>query len=192
MFQTVKSVVDIVDVARHYGLDPDRKGWCRCPFHGEKTASFHLYNQRYRCFGCGASGDAIDLVAAMRNEDPLEAVRELNAVLGLGIDLDAPVDTTELAKARAERERRERFKRWRGETVRIISDHHRDLHRTIVHGAANSAAEISDRCARALVEIAQVEYYANLSAFGEEDEVRAAAPVLDAVVNRIKRGEGKA
>lgn len=31
----------------------------RCPFHNEKTASFRVHEHYYKCFGCGASGDAI-------------------------------------------------------------------------------------------------------------------------------------
>src|SRR5688500_20206610 len=33
--------------------------WACCPFHGEKTPSFHCEDRkgRYHCFGCGASGD---------------------------------------------------------------------------------------------------------------------------------------
>lgn len=36
----------------------------KCPFHEEKTGSFHLYedSNRYHCFGCQSSGDVIDLV----------------------------------------------------------------------------------------------------------------------------------
>ena len=188
LFQTVKEAVDITEAARRYGLDPDRKGWCCCPFHNEKTASFHLHNQRYRCFGCNASGDVIDLVAGIRGIDPLEAVRELNAAFGLGIDLDAPVDAAARASARAEREKRERFKRWREETTRTISGRYRDLHLAIVHGATSDrAAGVSDRCARAMTEIEQIEYYFNIAAFGEDDEVRQAAPVLNAVAARIRK-----
>lgn len=34
-----------------------------CPFHQEKTGSFHVYEKdnRYKCFGCGERGDSIDL-----------------------------------------------------------------------------------------------------------------------------------
>ena len=48
---------DIVDVVGDYvNLTP--KGgsyWGLCPFHGEKTASFHVLPDRqlYHCFGCG-------------------------------------------------------------------------------------------------------------------------------------------
>ena len=33
-----------------------------CPFHGEKTPSFYVYDDHYHCFGCGAHGDAITFV----------------------------------------------------------------------------------------------------------------------------------
>ena len=33
-----------------------------CPFHGEKTPSFYVYDDHYHCFGCGAHGDAIGFV----------------------------------------------------------------------------------------------------------------------------------
>ena len=33
-----------------------------CPFHGEKTPSFYVYDDHYHCFGCGAHGDAISFV----------------------------------------------------------------------------------------------------------------------------------
>src|SRR5262249_4868705 len=31
-----------------------------CPFHPDEVPSLHIYNDHYRCFGCGASGDAVD------------------------------------------------------------------------------------------------------------------------------------
>jgi DNA primase len=31
----------------------------RCPFHREKTPSFHVYPDHFHCYGCGAHGDAI-------------------------------------------------------------------------------------------------------------------------------------
>lgn len=42
--------------------------WAPCPFHEEKTASFHVVpeNQFYKCFGCGVAGGVIDFV--MRHE----------------------------------------------------------------------------------------------------------------------------
>ncbi|WP_299078749.1 VapE domain-containing protein [uncultured Paraglaciecola sp.] len=49
--------------------------WACCPFHGEKTSSFHIFpsNQsaiyKYHCFGCGASGDVIDYAQELYGTD---------------------------------------------------------------------------------------------------------------------------
>ncbi|HEU4338677.1 MAG TPA: DNA primase [Planctomycetota bacterium] len=62
----VKNAVDIVEVVSGY-LPLKRKSgsyWAPCPFHEEKTASFHVVPDRqfYKCFGCGASGGVIDFI----------------------------------------------------------------------------------------------------------------------------------
>ena len=47
-----------------------------CPFHTEKTPSFHVYpDNSYHCFGCGAHGDVIDFVAGIEHIEPAEAIR---------------------------------------------------------------------------------------------------------------------
>lgn len=53
--------------------------WGCCPFHGEKTASFKIdpATQLYKCFGCGASGDAFGWVMRTENLEFLDAVRVL-------------------------------------------------------------------------------------------------------------------
>jgi DNA primase len=50
-----------------------------CPFHGEKTPSFHVHPQRgfYYCFGCGAKGDAITFVREAERLEFPEAVAYL-------------------------------------------------------------------------------------------------------------------
>ena len=35
---------------------------CKCPFHNEKTPSFHVNKEYYKCFGCGKGGDAIQFL----------------------------------------------------------------------------------------------------------------------------------
>lgn len=49
--------------------------FCNCIFHDEKTPSLAFFNStnRYKCFGCGASGDIIDLVRYLENIDFEEA-----------------------------------------------------------------------------------------------------------------------
>ena len=42
----------------------------KCPYHTEKTESFHVYaNNTYHCFGCGKHGDVLDLYAHLNNLD---------------------------------------------------------------------------------------------------------------------------
>ncbi|PIE13557.1 MAG: DNA primase [Rhodobacterales bacterium] len=59
--------------------------WAPCPFHHEKTASFHVDDRKgyYYCFGCHAKGDAISFVRETENVDFMEAVRILAGEAGL-------------------------------------------------------------------------------------------------------------
>ncbi|SLN13916.1 DNA primase [Roseovarius albus] len=59
--------------------------WAPCPFHQEKTASFHVDDRKgyYYCFGCHAKGDAISFVRETENVDFMEAVRILAAEAGM-------------------------------------------------------------------------------------------------------------
>src|ERR1041385_5933485 len=59
-----------------------RKGrvmWGCCPFHKEKTPSFKVENERrlYKCFGCGAGGDAFKWLAETEGLTFPEAVEKL-------------------------------------------------------------------------------------------------------------------
>ena len=59
--------------------------WAPCPFHGEKTASFHVDDQKgfYYCFGCHAKGDALTFLRESEGLDFIEAVKVLAAEAGL-------------------------------------------------------------------------------------------------------------
>lgn len=59
--------------------------WAPCPFHQEKTASFHVDDRQgfYYCFGCHAKGDAITFVRETENLGFMEAVEILAGEAGL-------------------------------------------------------------------------------------------------------------
>ena len=59
--------------------------WAPCPFHQEKTASFHVDDRKgfYYCFGCHAKGDAISFVKDTENVSFMEAVEILAAEAGM-------------------------------------------------------------------------------------------------------------
>jgi DNA primase len=57
-----------------------------CPFHGEKTPSFYVYEDgHYHCFGCGAHGDAIGFVMQSEGASFTEAVERLASEAGLEV-----------------------------------------------------------------------------------------------------------
>src|SRR6056297_1383450 len=61
--------------------------WAPCPFHQEKTASFHVDDKKgyYYCFGCHAKGDAISFVRETENVEFMEAVRILAQEAGMPV-----------------------------------------------------------------------------------------------------------
>ncbi|PWE33278.1 DNA primase [Maritimibacter sp. 55A14] len=59
--------------------------WAPCPFHQEKTASFHVDDRKgfYYCFGCNAKGDAISFVQETENVGFMEAIEILAREAGM-------------------------------------------------------------------------------------------------------------
>lgn len=59
--------------------------WAPCPFHQEKTPSFHVDDRKgfYYCFGCQAKGDAITFVKEVENVSFIEAVEILARDAGI-------------------------------------------------------------------------------------------------------------
>jgi DNA primase len=58
-----------------------------CPFHNEKTPSFHVVPEKgiYHCFGCKASGSVIDFIMSTEHLEFMEAVKLLAGEMGLEI-----------------------------------------------------------------------------------------------------------
>jgi DNA primase len=87
-------------IGRRVRLARSGKQWTGCcPFHGEKSASFYVYEDHYHCFGCGAHGDAIGFVMQSQGLAFIEAVGQLAAEAGLEI----PKPTPEAAEAERRR-----------------------------------------------------------------------------------------
>ena len=59
--------------------------WAPCPFHHEKSASFHVDDRKgfYYCFGCQAKGDALRFVQETENVGFMEAVEILAGEAGM-------------------------------------------------------------------------------------------------------------
>ena len=86
LFQTVKAAVTVKQAAALYGLPITTTGMTRCPFHEDHTPSMKLNDTYYYCFGCGATGDVIDLTARLFDLSSLQAARKMAQDFGLGPD----------------------------------------------------------------------------------------------------------
>jgi len=79
--------VDIIEVIGQYV--PLKKAGANhkacCPFHGEKTPSFSVNQQKqfYHCFGCGVSGNALSFLIEFDSMHFVDAVEYLADRAGL-------------------------------------------------------------------------------------------------------------
>jgi len=73
-----------------------------CPFHNEKTPSFHVHPDRgfFKCFGCGVGGDVISFVQKREGVPFNDAVRMLAQKAGVELEPESP----QAARMRGERE----------------------------------------------------------------------------------------
>lgn len=85
VFEVVKENVTARQAAEAYGLKVGRTGMACCPFHSDKSPSMKL-DERYYCFGCGATGDAVDLTAKLFGIGLREAAVKLAEAFGLNYD----------------------------------------------------------------------------------------------------------
>lgn len=95
-FYTDRSIAEVaaknnlVDVASSY-ISLKRNGSdyvARCPFHNEKTPSFHINEdkQLFYCFGCGAGGNIFDFVERIENLDFVDALELLAQRSGVTLE----------------------------------------------------------------------------------------------------------
>jgi DNA primase len=89
----IETIRDRVDIAEIVGqtVTLKRAGTSLkglCPFHQEKTPSFHVvpHKEIFHCFGCGEGGDIFKFVMKTRGVEFVDAVKELAASCGVTID----------------------------------------------------------------------------------------------------------
>ncbi len=89
-------------IGRRVKLARSGRNWkgC-CPFHGEKTPSFYVYDDHFHCFGCGVHGDVISFVMQMEGKNFPEAVEELSAAVGMEVPKDSRATREEVAHVRS-------------------------------------------------------------------------------------------
>lgn len=118
--EAIKERVSCLEFARFIGLNPDKAGFVRCPFHNEKTASLKIFNGQSRgwyCFGCGTGGDVISLASKYYGLGFRDTLKRLNDDFNLGLinngDLRPKINALsalELARRKTVRIKKERQK----------------------------------------------------------------------------------
>ena len=119
VFETVKQSVTVREAAERYGIEVKRGGMACCPFHDDKNPSMKLNEEYFYCFGCGATGDVIDLTARLYNLSPKEAAEKLAQDFGLIYDSQAP------PRRRYVRQKTEaqKFQENRDHAFRVLADY---------------------------------------------------------------------
>ncbi len=98
--EDLRRLIAAVDLAgligQYVDLKPRSGGFQGlCPFHAEKSPSFHIYcsdseEHHYHCYGCGQHGHAINFLMEHDGIDFLSAVRQLAKTTSLELETHAP------------------------------------------------------------------------------------------------------
>ena len=192
IFEAVKTTVAPRMAAEHFGLSVSRNGMVCCPFHADRTPSMKLNEDYFYCFGCGTSGDVIDLVAKLFNLSSYDAAKKL--AYDFGIDPDKPPAAAALRKPKYPLAKA--FQREELHCQRVLCDYLHLLERWKVQCAPKTPEDTIDDC---FVEACQmldyIEDLADILTFAEL-EVRVKTVdmlqkdgMVDRLEERLKRTE---
>ena len=184
VFETVKQSVTVREAAERYGIEVKRGGMACCPFHDDKNPSMKLNEEYFYCFGCGATGDVIDLTARLYNLSPKEAAEKLAQDFGLIYDSQAPPrrnyvhQKTEARKFREDRQR----------CYRVLSDYYYLLKKWEADRSPRTPEEEPHpRFVEAIQKKAYVEYLLDLFLYESEEEQKAWIAEHTAEITHLER-----
>ena len=98
----IKQNISMLEIASRYGIRVDKKGFCKCIFHDEKTPSMKLYKDSFYCFSCQKSGDIFSFVQQIDHVDFKTAFQSL------GGTYEKPTFESQLTIYRAKKKKEER------------------------------------------------------------------------------------
>ena len=137
VFEMVKQSVTVREAAERYGIEVKRGGMACCPFHDDKNPSMKLNEEYFYCFGCGATGDVIDLTARLYNLSPKEAAEKLAQDFGLIYDSQAPPRRNYVRQ----KTEAQKFKESRDHAFRILADYFHLLRKWETNYTPNTPVE---------------------------------------------------
>ena len=122
----IKSRVSMPEMMEQYGFRLDKSGFCKCPFHSERSASFKAYpGQRgYYCFGCGAHGSVIDFVMLYFGLSFKDSLAKINEDFSIGLPIGERISLRQRRELeRQQRERQEERNREQMERERMEGEY---------------------------------------------------------------------
>lgn len=159
LFELVKQNISVPDAAEHYELQVNRNGMCSCPFHEDRHPSMKLNERYFYCFGCGATGDVIDLVARLFGLSSYEAAQKLAQDFGIGPDKPPAA----IALPKPERPLLKAYRQEEARCLRVLCDYLHLLESWKVQHAPKTAADaLDDRFVEACQMLDYMEYLADL------------------------------
>ena len=166
LFTQIKMGVSVKEAAEYYGLEVNRGNMVCCPFHADRTPSMKLNEDYFYCFGCGAHGDVIDLVAKLFNLSNHEAVQKLAADFGLD-----PKPPTVAAMVKPKRPYIRQFREDEMLCFRVLTDYLHLLEDWKVRYAPKTPDEpYDDRFVEACQMHCHIEYMADVLTVGELEQ----------------------
>ena len=176
LFELVKQKISVSDAAEHYGLQVSRNGMACCPFHDDWHPSMKLNEKYFYCFGCGATGDVIDLVARLFGLSSFEAAQKL--AQDFGIDPDKPPAAIALPKPK--RPLLTAYRQEEMRCLRVLCDYLHLLERWKVQYAPKTPEDaLDDRFVEACQMLEYVEYLADLLIAAELEQRVKIVEMLD-------------
>lgn len=164
IFETVKAAVPVRQAAQHYGLRVNRSSMACCPFHDDRTPSMKLNEDYYYCFGCGATGDVVDLTAHLCNLSLHDAAKLLAADFGIAGDSAPPAPEV----------KRPQIRQFRDDEMlcfRALTDYLRLLKSWKVRYAPKTPEDAwDDRFVEACQMLDHIEYMADILTVGDLEE----------------------
>ena len=167
IYENIKAAISVKQAAEHYGLKVSRNGMACCPFHHDRHPSLKLNENYFFCFGCGAKGDVIDLVARMFELSGYEAAQRLAADFGISTEPGQAV----AASCKPKRPNIRQFREDEMLCFRVLMDYLHLLEDWRVRYAPRTPDEpYDDRFVEALQMHCHIEYMADVLTVGDLEE----------------------
>ena len=184
LFETVKQSITIREAAERYGIEVKRGGMVCCPFHDDKNPSMKLNKEYFYCFGCGATGDVIDLASRLYNLSPKEAAEKLAQDFGLIYDSQAPPRRNYVRQ----KTETQQFREDRQRCYRILSDYYYLLKKwENAYSPHTPEEEPHPLFVEAIQKKTYVEYLLDLFLYENEEEQKAWITEHTAEITHLER-----